>query len=56
MEMPDELCKEIESLPPRFWGSVEITYQSGQPLFIKTVKTRKLHRSQEGQNEDYPAR
>jgi hypothetical protein len=56
MEIPEELRLEIEHLSPHFLGSVEVTYQNGQPFFIKTIKTKKVFREQDGQHEETPAR
>jgi hypothetical protein len=37
-----EIEDEIQSLPERFFGKVEITFQAGIPTFIRTTKDTKL--------------
>lgn len=58
IEITEKVRKELEQLPPNFWGSVEITYQAGQPLFLKTIRTKRiLPNDQERNNRhaDYSA-
>lgn len=43
MQVPEELKKEIAALPDTFYGSIEISFQDGQPVIIKTVKTTKVY-------------
>jgi hypothetical protein len=37
-----EIESELTSLPPQFFGTVEITFQAGLPTFIRTTRARKL--------------
>jgi len=50
IEIPEEVRKELEQLPPKFWGSVEITYQAGQPLLVKTIRTKKILPNEQERN------
>jgi hypothetical protein len=40
--MHKDIEKELASLPPKFFGSVEITFQAGLPTFIRTTKATKI--------------
>ncbi len=40
--VPEAIRKEIASLPRGFYGNVEITYQNGIPVTIKTTAVEKL--------------
>jgi hypothetical protein len=41
-QVDDAITKELLSLPERFFGSVEIVFQDGFPVLIKTIETKKL--------------
>jgi hypothetical protein len=38
-----EVEDEINNLPERFFGTVEITFQAGLPTYIRTTKATKLN-------------
>jgi hypothetical protein len=50
MNLPNELTKEIALLPERFYGSVEISFQDGLPVVIKTLKTQKIYQERDYRN------
>ena len=41
--MHSDIEKELQELPPNFFGTVEITFQAGIPTFIRTTKATKLN-------------
>jgi hypothetical protein len=43
MEIPKAVHEEFLSLPPHYYGSIEITLQDGLPVLIKTTATKKIH-------------
>jgi hypothetical protein len=50
MTIPGELLKEFETLPPRFYGTVEVAFQDGVPVIIKTLKTQKIFQERDNRN------
>jgi hypothetical protein len=51
MNLPNELAKEIAALPERFYGSVEISFQDGLPVVIKTLKTQKIFNERDNRRD-----
>ena len=38
MKLSDELVRFFDSLPPDFWGDVEITFQRGHATLARSTK------------------
>jgi hypothetical protein len=47
MTVPHELKQELERLPDHFYGSVEVTFQDGAPVIVKTTATRNIQRERD---------
>ena len=50
MKVPHDLEKAISSLPADFFGTIEITFQNGEPAILKTTTTTKFNASRERGN------
>jgi hypothetical protein len=52
--MTEELRKVFSTLPPGFFGTVEVSYQNGNPGVVKITQTHKLSsRDNRGENHDH---
>lgn len=56
MEIPLEVTKEFRSLPPHFYGSIEIHLQDGEPILVKTTTTKKIQTERNNRYENKPLR
>lgn len=47
MQVPEELRKELSTLPENFYGSVELSFQDGLPVLVKTIATKKIYQERD---------
>jgi hypothetical protein len=54
MATPTELLKELDSLPPGFWGSIELLIQDGEIVVIKKTCTTKIKKERNTRHDYTP--